>query len=140
MIQIGSDLLAALSANTYTVSGVTAKDFYSVSAIVCPQLTLDELPGNDGVYLENQPTIVRNVFTLEAYAKNMMVAGKPMTKKASAMLMITEADKVLTEQFGLTMQGEITIAPYTDATIIRAVARYIAYIDTRNNTILRGII
>ena len=140
MIQIGADLIATLSAATYTVSGVTVKDFYSVSSIVCPQLTLDELPGNDGIYLDNQPVIVHNVFTMEAYAKNMMVSGKPVTKKAAAMLMITEADKVLNEQFGLTMQGEITIAPYTDSTISRAVARYIAYIDTRNNTILRGII
>jgi len=139
MIQIGADLIDALSAAVYTLPKVTVKDFYAVTSILCPQLTLDELPGNDGIYLGNQPAIVHNVFTLEAYAKNMMVNGSAMTKKAAALLLISEADKVLNERFGLTMQGEITIAPYTDATICRAVARYIAYIDTRNNTILRRI-
>lgn len=139
MILIGKEIIQTLQNSTFTVPNVTIKDFYSTTSVKCPQVTVDELPSNDGVYLNNQPVIVRNVFTVEIYTKDMMVGTIPTTKRDAAMTIMSEVDRVLNEVYGLTMTGEVASAPYSDASIFRAVARYVAYIDTRTNEILRGL-
>lgn len=151
----------------FKVPEVTVKEAYLVNTTMSlPLLTIDELPGNDGVYLDNQPQIVRNIITLEAYA-DQTEAGKEalesetddligtetnspifidpedsefyLTGRRAAMQILMEADKKLNEKFGLTMTGNIAYAPYQDPNIVRAVSTYFAYIDTRTNTIYRRI-
>lgn len=139
MILIGDELITALKTVSFSATKVKVTDAYSVSTPTFPMITLDELPSNDGVYLDNQPEIVRNIFTVEAYAHNMTVRGNPMSKRAVAMLMISEADKFLNETYGLTMSGNVIAVPYSDTSVFRAAANYFAYIDTRTNLIYRGI-
>ena len=139
MIQIAPELLKALREIDFGIPDVDVRDAYFISDPTLPMLTLDELPGNDGVYLDNQPFIVTNIFTVEAYASQMVVREQAMTGKEIAYTLLDAADKLLNKQFGLTMSGNITAAPYQDQRVFRAVARYTAYIDTRNGTILRSI-
>jgi hypothetical protein len=139
MILIGPDIIAALKAHTFTLGKVTVRAAYSGTTPTCPMLTLDELPSNDGAYVDGLPCVVRNVLTLEAYAKDMSIQGVITPKRDAAYKLLMEADAFLNEQYGLTMIGQIQAAPYTDATIFRAVANYFAYIDTRTNTIYRSI-
>ncbi|HEX3038152.1 MAG TPA: hypothetical protein VHO94_04065 [Oscillospiraceae bacterium] len=139
MILIGQEIIDALKAHKFTITGVSVSDAYSVSTPKCPQLTLDELPGNSGVYLDGYPAVVRNILTLEAYTKDMMISGSPRKKRDAAFMLIMEADTFLNETFGLTMSGNIQAVPYSDSTIFRAAANYVAYIDTRTNEILRGL-
>lgn len=139
MIQISPDVLGALKGVDYGLPEVDVRDAYLTDDPHLPMITVDELPGNEGVYLDNQPSIVTNIITVECYATQMMVEGSPQTGKAVAYDLIDRADRVLNEKLGLTMQGTITAAPYSDQRVFRAVARYVAYIDTRNGTILRSI-
>lgn len=139
MILIGPEIIEALKAHTFTVPKVTVKAAFSVASPTCPLLALDELPSNDGAYIDGMPCVVRNVFTLESYAKDTVIQGVATPKHDASVQLIMEADALLNQRFGLTMIGPIQAAPYTDTTIFRAVANYIAYIDTRINTILRGL-
>lgn len=138
MIMIVSDIINALKTVAYPLP-VTIRDFYSVDKIATPLITVDELSSNEGVYLDNQPEVVTNTYTIEVYAKAKTINGTAMTSKALALEIVQAADKALNEVYGLTMTGQIAIAPYQDENICRVVARYRAYIDTRNNTILRGL-
>lgn len=139
MILIGPEIIAALKAHTFTVPKVTVKDAYSVTSPTCPLLALDELPSNDGAYVDGSPCVVRNVLTLEAYAKDMSIQGAITPKHDAAVKLIMEADAFLNDNFWLTMIGPVQAAPYSDSTIYRAVANYYVYIDTRTNTICRSI-
>lgn len=139
MIQISSDVLELLKGIDYGIPEVDVRDVYLTDDPHLPMIAVDELPGNDGVYLDNHPSIVTNIFTIECYATQMMVDGSPQTGKAVAYRLMDLADRELTGKLGLTMQGTITAAPYSDQRVFRAVARYVAYIDTRNGTILRLI-
>lgn len=139
MIQINDDLLALLSQATYSLSGVTAKDAYSITKVSPPQLTLLEIPSNNGVYLHGDPKIVQNTFQLEAYSRQS--TSPKMSASDAAMLLLIEADIILTP-YGLTMIGTPTRMPYdADTTISRSIARYMCYIDTRDdmNRIYRNI-
>lgn len=138
MIFISEGIIDTLEAVTYPLP-VTVRDFYSVDKITAPLITVDELPSNEGVYLDNQPEVVTNIYTVEVYAKAKTVNGTVMTSKTLALEIMQAADKALNEVYGLTMTGQIAIAPYQDESICRIVARYRAYIDTRNNIILRGL-
>lgn len=139
MILLCEEIMEALQKAAFTIPGIKVRDDYTVETISCPLLVLEERPGNTGVYLDNQPKVVRNLYILEAYTRDMRVEGKPLSKKAAAMRMLMEADKQLNEKYGLTMNGEASAAPYNDPTVFRAVARYTAYIDTRTNTIVRRV-
>lgn len=138
MILIGQEIIDTLKAVTYPLP-VTVRDFYSVDKITTPLITVDELPSNEGVYLDNQPAIVTNIYTIEVYAKQKTVDGALMSSKSLALSIMQTADRALSEVYGLTMTGQIAIAPYEDQSICRVVARYVAYIDTRNDTILRRL-
>lgn len=139
MIQIAPEILEELQKVDYGIPDVDVRDAYLTDDPSIPMITVDELPGNDGVYLDGQPAVVMNVITVECYSTQMVVGGVPKTGKAIAYDLLDRADRRLNEKFGLTMQGTITAAPYSDQRVFRAVARYIAYIDTRNGTILRSI-
>lgn len=139
MIQISSNVLELLKGIDYGLPEVDVRDAYLTDDPHLPMITVDELPGNEGVYLDNQPAIVTNIITVECYATQMMADGIPQTGKAIAYDLIDRADRILNEKLGLTMQGTIAAAPYSDQRVFRAVARYVAYIDTRNGTILRSI-
>lgn len=141
MILIGPDIIAALKAHAFTLDKVSAKGAYSGTTPACPMLTIDELPGNGPQrgYAGNQPRILRNVITLEAYAKDMSIQGVITPKRDAAYKLLIEADAFLNEQYGLTMTGQIQAAPYSDSTIFRAVANYVVYIDAQTNVIYRGL-
>ena len=130
----------------FTLPNVTVKEAYLVNTdLDLPLLTVDELPGNDGVYLDNQPRVVHNLITLEAYASQLVfedpASGEPvlLTGKRAAYRLLEEADKQLNARFGLTMTGSIAYAPYEDTNVVRVQANYFAYIDTRTNLIYRRI-
>lgn len=168
MISILDEILQFLKDEVvFKVPDVTIKEAYLVNtALDLPLLAVDEFPGDDGVYLDNQPRVVRNVITLEAYADqaetgeevlesetddpigtetNSPIFIDPedsefyLTGRRAAIQILMEADKKLNENFGLTMTGNIAYAPYQDPNIVRAVSTYFAYIDTRTNTIYRRI-
>lgn len=139
MISVGGEFIATLKASTFSLGTVNAHEAYNDTAPKYPLLTLDEIPTNTGVYLDNQPGIVRNIFTLEAYAKAMTVNGSIIAKRSASLTLLMEADKVLNEKYGITMTGTPVGAPYSDQTVFRWVANYFAYIDTRTNTIYRSI-
>lgn len=139
MILIGREILNTLKNTTYTIENVRIKNFYDVTKIQCPQIVLDELPSNDGIYLNNQPCITQNIFTIETYTKQMIINGLQRNKKDVAMILISEVDEILNQTYGLTMAGNITVLPYEDGSIFRAIARYTAYIDKRTNLIYRNL-
>lgn len=139
MILINPDVIAALKAHTFALGSVTVKPAFTGTDPTCPMLTLKEQPSNAGVYIDGMPCAVRNLFTLEAYAKDMTIQGAPISKQDAAMRLLLEADALLNEQFMFTMIGPVQPAPYTDSTIFRVVATYFVYIDTRTNTLLRSI-
>lgn len=140
MIFIAEQIIETLKEGEYPLP-VTVRDFYSVEQVSPPLITVDELPGNDGVYLHNQPGIVRNVFTVEVYASARTINGVVYNQKRLALEIAIAADKLLNEVYGLTMKGNIQVAPYSSPNVCRAVIRYEAYIDTRleENNIFRGI-
>lgn len=140
MILIGESILNSLKAASYPVP-MTVRDFYAPEAPVIPMITLDELPSNDGVYLDNQPAVVTNILTLEVYAKAKSVGGVALSAKALALQLMKIADDLLNQTYGITMTGQIAIAPYSDPSVCRIVARYEAYIDTRleQDNILRRV-
>jgi hypothetical protein len=132
MILIGDNIIALLKASTFSIGAVTVHESYS-GGVSYPMLVLDELPGNGTAkgYAGGRPRIVRNVLTLEAYAKAMVVNGKIVSKKAAAMQLLAEADNILSKAYGLTMTGQIQAAPYSDQTVFRVVANYVVYIDSQ---------
>lgn len=136
MILIGEEIITALKTE---FPSINVSEAYSVSAPKCPQITFSEIPSNAGVYLDGNPRVVRNIFTIEVYCKDMTVAGKPTRKRDAAMDLILQVDKFLNKQYGLTMTGNVNAAPYADQTVFRAVANYTAYIDTRTNLVYRGL-
>lgn len=139
MILIANEIIETLENSTFTIPVSSVKEFYDINKIECPQIAINELPSNDGVYLDNQPLVVQNVFTVEIYAKQMIVSGTPYNKRKAAIIIALEVDKILNETYGLTMQGPIQAAPYEDETIFRAVMNYMAYIDTRTDKIYRSL-
>lgn len=141
MILIGDKIIETLKASTFSIGAVTVHESYSGS-VAYPMLVLDELPGNGPAngYADNQPRILRNILTLESYARAMTVNGTMISKKKAAIQLLIEADKILSETYGLTMTGQIQAAPYSDQTVFRTVATYAAYIDSQTNVIYRGLI
>ena len=139
MILIGPDVIGALKAHTFALENVSVKPAYTGTDPACPMLALKEQPSNVGVYIDGMPCAVRNLFTLEAYAKDMTIQGVATSKQDAAMKLILEADALLNEKFMFTMIGSAQPAPYSDATIFRVVANYFVYIDTRTNTLHRSI-
>lgn len=141
MILIGDNIIATLKASTFTLGAVTVRESYTGETPHCPMLVIDEIPTNGPAqgYAGNQPRIVRNIITVESYAKDMMISGKATTKKSAAIRLLIEADNILNETYGLTMAGTPQAAPYSDSTIFRAVATYTVYIDIQTNTLYRRL-
>lgn len=118
---------------------LSIRDFYKVQKLTTPLITIQEQASNNGVYLDNQPSIVQNSYQVEVYTKSKMIKGKAISSIDLAKEIATLVDKNLNERFGLTMTGDITVRPYSDTSVTRLVLRYIAYIDTRTNSIYRRV-
>jgi hypothetical protein len=116
---------------------VNIRDFYKVQKLTPPLVAIQELPSNDGVYLDNQPAIVMNTYQVETYAKAKTIDGKAISGIDLAKQIAKVTDDYLNTEFGLTMSGSISVQPYEDTGVTRLVARYTAYIDTRTNNIYR---
>lgn len=133
MKRLITDLLAVLTIAPYPLPGVAAKNAYAVAKPGAPQVLLAEYPSNEGVYLDGNPAIVQNSYQLEVYSKDASIAGVVTPKSEAVMQLFEAADAALTG-YGLTMVGTPTAGPYTeDATMMRVVARYIAWVDTRTD-------
>ena len=106
MILIGDNIMATLKASTFTLGTVTVRESYTGETPHCPMIVIDEIPTNGPAegYAGNQPRIVRNVITVESYAKDMIIGGKVTTKKSAAMRLLIEADE-LTRLFNLIFGG-----------------------------------
>lgn len=136
MIFIGEHIIESLKSKDYPCP-VTVQDFYKVQKLQTPLITIQELPSNDGVYLDNQPAVTQNTFVIEVYAKSKTIKGKATSGSDLAKQIISVVDGAVNADFGLTMVGNITSQPYVDPAVTRLVARYTAYIDTRTNLIYR---
>lgn len=120
--------------------GVSVKPAYSVSRISTPLVTVDESASNEGVYIDNQPMIVPVRISIECYAKQGKYNGYTLSAEDAAKALASEVDSIMNIEFGMSMLGESTVAPYTsDTTVKRVVSRYSGYLDTRTNLIYRRV-
>lgn len=137
MILIGEQILNRLK-TAITFPKLSVKDFYSVSKVAAPLITVNEIPGAGVLFPDGQPKIVRNSFQFEIYGKAQTVNGTPMTAIAIAQSLMLQMDEILNKEFGLTQVGDVSFAPYaSDQTIMRGVTRYRGDIDTRTEIIYR---
>lgn len=137
MILIGEQIIKALQENLM-VPKVTVKDFYAVSKVTPPMVTLNELPGEGILFPDGQPKIVRNSFQIEVYCRQQTIDGTQVTAISAAKSLMLKVDKILNESYGLTQVGDVSFSPYaSDQNIIRGVARYRGDIDIRNEIIYR---
>lgn len=137
MILIGDQIIKTLQ-EKLTFPKVTVKDFYAVSKVTPPMVTVNELPGEGVLFPDGQPKIVRNSFQIEVYCKQCTVKNTLMTAIAASKTLMVEVDKILNNVFGLTQVGDIPFSPYaSDQNIMRGVARYRGDIDTRTEIIYR---
>lgn len=137
MILIGDQIIKTLQ-EKLTFPKVTVKDFYAVSKVTPPMVTVNELPGEGVLFPDGQPKIVRNSFQFEVYCKQQTINGTSMTAIAAAKALMLELDKILNQTFGLTQVGDVPFSPYaSDQNIMRGVARYRGDIDTRTEIIYR---
>lgn len=136
MILIGDEIIKVLQ-EKLTFPKVSVRDFYAVSKVAPPMVTINELPGEGVLFPDGQPKIVRNSFQVEVYCKQAS-GPQVMTAIAAAKALMLEVDAVLNSEFGLTQVGDAPFAPYmADESIIRGVARYRGDIDTRTQIIYR---
>lgn len=134
MILIGDQVIQVLQ-EQLTFPKVTVKDFYAVSKVTPPMVTLNELPGEGILFPDGQPQIVRNSFQIEVYCKQQ---GTVRTAIAAAKTLMMEVDVVLNTLFGLTQVGDVPFTPYaSDQNIMRGVARYRGDIDVGTQIIYR---
>lgn len=137
MILIGDQIITRLQSDL-TFPKVIVKDFYSISMVAPPMVTLNEMPGEGVLFPDGQPKIVRNSFQIEVYCKQQMANGIAMTAIAAAKALMLEVDAFLNSTFGLSQVGDVPFSPYvSDQTIMRGVARYRGDIDTRTEMIYR---
>lgn len=133
---IGNEILRALQQE---FPELHVRDAYLGEEPEFPMLTIEEIPSNTGVYLDNQPTVVMNIFQIEVYAKQSVVGGELRNKKDAAMHYALLADDFLNRKYGFTMRESVTGAPYSDPSVYRVPLRYAAYMDTRTGDIYREI-
>ena len=137
MILIGDQIISKLQ-QLLTFPNVTVKDFYTISKINPPMVTVDEYPGEGILFPDGQPKIVRNTYQVEFYCKAQSIDGKPTPAISCAKKLASESDKILNQVFGLTQVGDAVFSPYVqDQTVIRGVVRYRGDIDTRTEIIYR---
>ena len=137
MILIGNQIIEKLQ-ETLTFPKVTVKDFYSISKVTPPMVTLNEMPNSGVIYPDGMPKIVSNSFQIEVYCKAQKIEQKQVSAIEASKLLTQEVDNILNSFFGLTQVGEINFSPYvSDQTVMRAVARYRGYIDIRTEIIYR---
>lgn len=137
MILISDQIISKLQ-ESITFPNVTVKDFYSISKVSPPMVTVDETPGEAVLFPDGKPKIVRNSYQIEVYCKAQSVEGKPASAISCAKQIAIEVDNILNQSFGLTQVGDASFAPYIqDQTVMRCIIRYRGDIDTRTEYIYR---
>lgn len=137
MIFIGEQIIESLNENI-TFPGVSVKDYYTVSKLTTPLITVNEMPGIPIRFFDGQPYVVRNSYQFETYGKAQMLDGNPVSAVEVAKQLMEQTDLILNTVFGLTQVGDATFAPLpSDPTVIRGVVRYRGDIDTITETIYR---
>lgn len=139
MISIRDHVIEKLKSGI-TFTGVSVKPAYSVSRVTTPLVTVDERPSNEGVYIDNQPAVVPVRVSIECYAKQGKYNDRTLSAEDAARALAAEVDAIMNVEFGMSLLGESTVAPYTsDTTVKRVVSRYYGYLDTRTNLIYRRV-
>lgn len=137
MIFIGDDIIKRLQDNL-TFPKVTVKNFYSVSKVVPPMVTVYERPGQGVIFPDGMPRIVRNAFQIEIYCKQHTIDGFLMTANQSVETLLLQVAEIMETVFGLTQVGEVEISPYvSDPTVMRGIVRYRGDIDVKTKFIYR---
>lgn len=137
MIFIGDQIIESLKENV-AFPGVSVKDYYAVSGLTPPLITVNELPGIPIRFFDGQPYIVRNSFQIETYGKAQNVDGEAVPAVEVSKTLMEQTDRILNKVFGLTQVGDATFSPLpSDPTVIRGVVRYRGDIDTKTEIIYR---
>lgn len=118
------------------MAGVKVADIDDVDKMTVPMVTVSESPGQGYRFPDGKPQYIRSLYQVEAYAKQ----GNGKTAKQNARALISVADAILYNKYGLTQVGEATFSPYMeDRSVMRGVIRYYAVIDTKTNYIYRYV-
>ena len=137
MIFIGDQIIEYLKQNI-DFPAVSVKDYYAVSDLTTPLVTVNEMPGVPTHFFDGQPYVVRNSYQLETYGKAQTVNGKVLPAVQVAKQLMEQVDELLNTKFGLTQIGDASFAPLpSDPTVIRGVVRYRADIEVKSETIYR---
>jgi len=141
MIFVTDEIIFSLSSAAYPVS-VSVKDAYSFTTPADYQISVLEIPGAGRNLTANQfgktPRFREYSFTIEIYAKAAVIEDNPVTNKNVAMRILAVVDEVMSSEFGLSMFGNASFAPYADSSFFRVVARYSGAIDQKTGYIYRS--
>lgn len=131
--QVIEAIQAADVAGDFTIPNLSVKEAYSVNTPTYPLVSIEEMMSNDGLYVDGQPRIVGNRFTVECYCKATDLTGSGggiLSARASAKLLGIEIDAFLNSNYNFSQVGDSICRPATtDNTVFRYVARYTVVID-----------
>lgn len=139
MIFIGEQMIVYLQ-SSLTFPNVKVKDFYSVSTVTPPLVTLDERPGAPLLLPDGQPRLVQNTYQVEVYTKPVSIDGTVYGKMDAARKLMAETAAFLNDKYGLTQSGDAIFNTYAnDPNVGRGVARFRGVIDTKTEIIYRSV-
>lgn len=140
MILLSDEILDWLESPYYPVE-VSVTDAYAFETPSNHHISLLEMPGELRYVTANanHPDRFREyTYVVEVYSKSARVDGAIIGSKKLCMEIISMADDVMSNHFGLNLIGNISPAPYDDPAFFRAVARYSGIIDTHLKVIYRS--
>ena len=137
MILIGDQIISYLKENlTFPVEDV--RDFYSISKVSPPLVTLNEMPGEGYLFPDGKPKIVTNTYQMEVYCKSMILMGQAVPAITACKMLMEESCQLLEDYFGLTQVGDASFQPYIqDDSILRGIVRFRGRIDKKTEIIYR---
>lgn len=139
MIFLEEDVLQKLRAGTYETQ-VNILPWEEVMTPQYPQLIVKESPSSRGIWIDAKPAVVAAKLELIIQAKASGDSENPVTGRRTARGILNEADRILTEQMGFSMEEEAVFSvPEGEPGVCQARAVYIAQIDKRTNEIVRSV-
>lgn len=135
-----AEIKVALEGHTFPLDTVTIRSASSQQTPVYPLITIEEVPTNNGVYVDAQPRIVQNVYQFEYYCQNSMIDDIITSAEDVSKLLGIDTDTFLNQTFNMTQLGDPFGNPMTnDNNVYRWVVRYTATIDTLLHDFWRNI-
>lgn len=139
MIFLEEDVLHKLRAGTYPYQ-VNILPWEESMTPQYPQLIVKESPSSRGIWIDARPAIVYTKLELIIQAQASGDSASPVTGRMTARGILNEADRILTEQMGFSMEEEAVFSvPEGEPSVCQAKAVYIAQIDKRTNEIVRSV-